>query len=159
MKTIFLDKKEIQLTKDDLPMLIHGEDHAGASFYTISLIANLFLKGHKVIVLCGYYMAEEQFKEQIDNLDEKLFYTKEQVSDFNKAVSIKEDINEYIFLLKNVELFNEEVIESFLKRDKFIISGDLNKSPFKEQILERTFKTKIYFSNIPNIEIPILNKY
>ena len=40
MKKILLDKKEIEaLVPESLPMLIHGEEGSGTSFYTICLAA------------------------------------------------------------------------------------------------------------------------
>jgi hypothetical protein len=160
MKKIFVDKKEFQFTGDNLPMLIHGEDHAGASFYTISLIANLFLQGSKILVLCGYSMAEEQFRKQVgDFRGEVAFYTKDQISDFLKAVSSLRDIDERIVLLKNVELFDGETANFVSEKKKYIISGDFNKCAFREKVLEKLFATKIFFSPLSEVEIPYLNKY
>jgi hypothetical protein len=160
MKKIFVNKKEIQFSEDNLPMLIHGEDHAGASFYTISLVANLFLQGSKVVVLCGYSMAEDQFKKQIVDFNNKdVFYTKEQILDFKNKVSSIIDIDEYIILLKNIELFDEEVVDFILGKKKYIISGDFNKCPFQDKVLEKSFTTKIFFSEFSGIDMPPLNKY
>jgi hypothetical protein len=146
MKKIFVNQQEFEFTKDNLPMLIHGKDHAGASFYTISLIANLFLQGSKIIVLCGYPMAEEQFRKQVGNFaGEVNFYTKDNVSDFKKLVSSFND-NEPIILLKNVELFDEETADFVLANKKCIISGDFSKCVFRDKILEKSFTTKIFFS-------------
>jgi len=89
MKKIFLNLEEIKYKEGDLPMLIHGEDHCGASMYTISLIANLFQEDSKIIVLCGYPMAEEQFKKQIGASNgEAIFFTKEYILDFKNKISL-----------------------------------------------------------------------
>jgi len=160
MKKFFIDGKTLELEEKDLPMLIHGEDHAGASFYTISLIANLFLAGSKILVLCGYPMAEEQFRKQVGDFKGEInFYTKEKVLGFKNRVSSIENIDEYVVLLKNVELFDKEIIDFVLNKKKFIISGDFNKCAFKNSVLEKQFKTKIFFSPISGIEIPMLEKY
>jgi hypothetical protein len=160
MKKILINNKEFKFTKDNFPMLIHGKDHEGASFYTISLIANLYSQGFKVIVLCGYPMAFEQFKEQIGNLDERVvFYTKDKILDFKNTLINSNNIDEQIVLLKNVELFNEDIINFVLERNKYIISGDFNKCVFGNKILEKHFMTKIFFSEVFKIKIPLLNKY
>lgn len=160
MKKIFVNEKEFEFTKDNLPALIHGEDHAGASFYTISLIANLFRQGCEIIVLCGYVMAHEQFKEQIGDFNGKyVLYTKEKISDFKEMLLSSQDKDDQVFLLKNVELFDEDIVNLVQKKEKYIISGDFNKCMFEEKIIKKHFTTKIFFSNFPGINTPPLDKY
>ena len=64
MKQILLDGQTISLTKDNLPMLIQGADGNGASLFSVSVIANLYAQGAKLLFLCGYHMARDEFIEQ-----------------------------------------------------------------------------------------------
>ena len=158
MKKINLNEEEYKFSRDDMPILIHGEDHAGASFYTLSLIANLSLEGQKVLVLCGYPMAQEQFEKQVEGFGHStVFYTKEGEQDFLHALASTNDND--IILIKNIELFDGSIIEPVLNKKNFIISGDLGKCVYKDKILEKSLNTKIFFSGIPGIEIPPLQRF
>ena len=59
----------------------------------------------------------------------------------------------------DIELFSEEVIQAVLKKEKFILSGDFNKCVIKDKILTEPFNTKIFFSPLPKIELPSLEKF
>ena len=158
MKTVLVNKERFNFTENNLPVLIHGEEGSGASFYTIVLIANLFSQGFKILTLCGYHMAEDEFKKQVGDLGDKaVFYTKEK--EFEFLLSNLEDEDKRIILIKNVELFEDNVISTILKNKNVIISGDLNKCAFKKKILEKSFPIKIFFSKLTEIETPITNKY
>lgn len=160
MKKIFINQEEVNYTEDNFPMLIHGEDHCGASMYAISLIANLFLEGSKIIVLCGYPMAEKQFRDQVGvSKGEITFFTKEYILDFKDKISLISNIDDYIILLKNIELFDEEIFDFVSKHKKYIISGDFNKCIFQDKVLDKGFRTKIFFSKFHGVDVPMLNKY
>lgn len=155
--TIMLEGKNFNVTENHLPTLIHGEDHQGASLYTISFAANLCTQGLKLVALSGYPMALEEFQKQVGDLGDKaIFYTKDKVAEFLSHI---EKINGEIVLLKNVDLFNEDVFNQVSKAKKYIISGDISKCIFKEKILAKNFSTKVFFSKLDEVELPALNKY
>lgn len=162
MDEVLLNGKEIEnISAEDLPMLIYGEDKSGASFYTVCLAAKWFLQGNKVIFLCGYHMAQESFEEQAGKEhDGAVFYTKEkaQEQDFKKAVS-KGIINNTLLVIKNVELFGSEEIGWVSSFKNVIISGDILKSKANDEILKKEFSTKVYFSKFAGVDMPDLAKY
>jgi hypothetical protein len=158
MDKILLDGKEVgTLVPESLPMLIHGEEGSGASLYTIALAAKWYSQGYGILFLCGYHMAEEEFRQQVGGkYDKAAFYTKDKLADFKRALHT-EPANT-IVIIKNIELFNESVIEIVGGISNVIISGDVGKSDFKNKILAKEFITKVYFSSL-DINMPELNKY
>lgn len=161
MNKILLDGKEVtQFVKESLPTLIHGEHGSGASLYTVTLAANFYAKGFPILFLCGFPMAEEEFVKQVGNYDrEKVkFYTKEKVEEFKKII-ISENTNNFVLVVKNIELFGEDIGDLVAGKHNVIISGDINKSEFKDKLLDKNFTTQIYFSPFENVDLPQLNKY
>lgn len=160
MKKILLDDKEVStLVPDSLPMLIHGEDESGASLYTICLAAKWFQQKHHILFLCGYTLAEEEFAHQVGKSYENVtFYTREHVEEFintlKKGVSART-----IVLVKNIELFDEKLIHSLNDIDNLIISGNIEKSDIRDEVVKKEFSTSIYFSPLLGIELPELEKY
>ena len=158
LKKILLDGKEFHFTQYDLPILIHGEEHVGASLFTVSVLADLYAQGSKVIALTGYPMAKNAFVEQTGSEENVQFFTKEKADDFINYISQTPDLNDHTVLIKNIELFNEEVFNTVKNINNLILSGDVNKCSFKEELLQNTFNTKIYFSPLDE-KIPDLQKY
>jgi len=162
MNKILLNGGEIgELGYQDFPILIHGEDKSGASLYTVCLAAKWFSQGNKVIFLCGYPMAQQAFEEQVgEEHADATFYTKEKVEeqDFKKAV-LGEINADTLLVIKNVELFGPEEVGWISNFKNIIISGDINKSQAKNEILKRDFTTRVCFSKFEGIDIPNLAKY
>ncbi len=158
LKKILLDGKEFHFTRPDLPILIHGEEHVGASLFTVSVLADLYAQGSKIIALTGYPMARDAFVEQIGSEENMQFFTKEKTEEFLNFISKMPDIDDAIVLVKNIEFFSEEVFNTVKNLKNIIFSGDLNKCSFKEKILQKSFNTSIYFSSLDE-QLPELNKY
>ncbi len=59
-----MDNKATDFTLSDLPMLIHGADGNGASLFSITMAANFFRQGFKILFMSGYHMARDEFREQ-----------------------------------------------------------------------------------------------
>lgn len=158
LKKILLDNKEFHFTQFELPMLIHGEEHVGASLFTMSVVASLYTQGAKVIALTGYPMAREEFINQTGTEEDAHFFTKEKKDEFIEYLTNSPDISEYVILLKNIEFYDKEVF-SYIKNFKnLILSGDVNRCSFKEEILQYPFSSKIYFSQLTE-QLPELQKY
>ena len=161
MNTILVNQEELNLKENDFPMLIHGEEGSGASLYTITMAVNLFSQDFFLVFLCGYPMAEEEFKKQLgmDSYKDKVvFYTKENVSEFKKFVNNSNNTKRIIFI-KNIELFDEDVLDLILTRNNIILSGNVEKCGSKQKILNKKFNTKIFFSSLENMTFKLLQKY
>ncbi len=158
---ILLNGNDFECSEADLPMLIHGEDKAGASLFTVSYIANLFARGSKLLCITGYHMARDEFYKQTNapHSQNAVFCLKEEVEDFESYIKTLPDIEERVIVIKNIELFSEEVFNLVYSKQLLIISGDINKCVFKEKILNLKFKTKVLFSKLDKEEMPDLQKY
>lgn len=159
MKKIILDGKEVEtFVPESLPMLIHGIEGSGASLYTICLAAKWFSQNYEILFLCGYSMAEEQFIQQVGiEHSRAIFFTKEKTDLFTKALANAN--KETIIFIKNIELFNQNAFEILQSRHNIIISGDLSKLTYKNQLLANKFTTEIYFSPLPEKTVPQLEKF
>lgn len=175
-KKIFLNSQEFHFKETNLPLLIQGEELAGASFSTVSAVADLFSQGSKMVFLSGYPMARETFLEQtemknsfiiaddttdlLDALKNKvIFLLKEYVEVFIRLVEELPDINERVILIKNIDLFPENVFTAVKEKSKVIYSGDVTKTSFKDALLKLPFKTKVFYSPLEGESIPSLEKY
>ncbi len=162
-KKILLNNKEFFFTSMDLPCLIHGADHAGASLFTVTMMADVFRQGEKIIFISGYQMARDEFLSQT-NADEKrvIFLQKDNIDLFPSLVSSLPDLDERIVLIKNIDLFDQSIFNHVKNHPKLILSGDIDRCSYKEDVLKISFKTKIFFS-IPqinvNVTVPELSKY
>jgi hypothetical protein len=174
-----LEDNKFRFTTENLPCLIHGIEHSGASQFTVSVIADLYKQGFKILFLSGYPMAREELVSQIEEPDDTvlfddenklqssfskrvIFIPREKEELFIEAAHTLPDIDDRVILVKNIDLFNAKIFEAVKDRKKIILSGDLDKCIYKDQILKLDFKTKILFSQpIADIEItiPKLEKY
>jgi hypothetical protein len=177
---ILLNKKVFHLDKDKLPCLIQYKEKTGGSQFSVTLIADLFLRGSKILFLTAYDYAKDNFFQQIAGAESKTICV-ENEDDLKRAAKFQAiiiksgkedlflqalktlpDINERIIFIKNIEIFNQEIINSSLEMGKIILSGDIDKCLDKKQIIGKLYKTIIAFSK-PDItfpiEIPELEKY
>lgn len=174
---ILLDNKNLKIEEKDLPCLITYGEKVGGSHFTISMVANLFLKGSKIIFLTAYPMAKDNFLKQIKGKESKINYiTNENQLDasaqaiilessneklFWKVVKRIDDLRKHVVLIKNMEMFSNKILDFCLKLQKIIISGNIDKCSNK-QIREKKFKTTIIFTK-PEIKLPFnipsLKKY
>lgn len=178
MKQILLNNKEFHFPQNDLPCLIHGKDKTGASLFTVSMVADLFLQGAKILFLSGYHMARDEFLDQtnaanaalyIENRDllqkmpppQTIFIKRETPEIFIEAIHTLPDINERVVLIKNFDLFDVTLFEA-AKNTKLILSGDIDRCAFKDKVAGASWRTKILFSQpgvVVNITLPALEKY
>ena len=174
--TILLNNQKCSFKLSDLPCLIHGKEGEGSSLFTVSLVTDLFRKNEKTVFLCGYKMAYEEFISQtqatadtcllkslddLENIHDKkmIFVTQENVELWMKVADL---INDRMFVVKNFDLFNENVLDIVKKKQKFILSGNLDRCIYSDKIIKMPFQTKVLFSQ-PSILInqtcPPLQKY
>ena len=175
---ILLNKEVYQFGENDLPCLITYAEKAGGSQFSVSMVADLFLRGSKILFLTAYPMAKENILEQVKGEEAKIdFVTEESQLKSGAQMIILESGNENLFLkaaeklddfknrvvfVKNMEVFGDKSIDICLKQEKLILSGDIDKSSAKEKIIKKQFKTIIVFTKpivtLP-FETPILEKY
>jgi hypothetical protein len=159
MNKILLDSEPVE-TFDvaSLPMLIHGKEGSGASLYTIAVAANWYSQGSHVLFLCGYSMAEEVFNQQIESTHpDARFYTQDKLSEFTSVMGTV--ANNTLVVVKNIELFDKDTFLLIHRHSKLIISGDIEETSFKDELLHHPFMTKIYFSELHGTDVPQLEKY
>jgi hypothetical protein len=175
---ILLNEEEYKIKKDDLPCLITYRDKEGGSQLSISLIADLFLRGEKILFITAFPAGKENFFEQTKGEEEKISYITDAAKLDSKDLAIilesgngkllsealdrLDDIHERIIFIKNIEAFDDEVVSRCLGKDNIILSGDIDKCISKEQIAKKKYKMIIAFSKpltLLPINIPALEKY
>lgn len=176
--TMLLNNEVYHLTKDVLPCLIHYVPKAGGSHFSVTMIADLFFQGSKILSFTAYSSAKDNFLQQIKGGELKTaFITDEsQLNTDTQAIIIEsgneklflsalkklDDINERVVLVKNMEVFSDAVFDSCLKLQKIILSGNLDECPMKKQISDKQYKTIVLFSKPETtlkVEPPTLEKY
>ncbi|MFZ5424296.1 MAG: hypothetical protein ACOZAO_00695 [Patescibacteria group bacterium] len=179
MNSILLNNKKFNFSLNELPCLLVGQEKSGVSAFSISLITNLFLQGHKVLFLTAFPMATENFLNQVEEYknDVGIVATEEDLQKFltKQAILIKSgdttlfryvfsnliDIKERVVFIKNIDYFDSRLIEIVLPHKNLILSGVLEECPAKETILEHRFNSYVTFSpsNLLKTNIPLLEKY
>lgn len=165
-KDILLNKRTFNFSKGDLPCLISGKRGVGASQFTVSMAVNLLKQGNKILFFTAFPMATENLLSQIKNnksLNKNIIMLPSgDTQKFKKTITNLKNINKTIIFVKNIEEFDFSIIEEIINKKNIILSGDIDRCPFKEKIAEKKFKNKIFFSP-PKINLgirtPILDRY
>lgn len=152
---ILINDKEVVFNKEDFPMLINGADKSGASFFSISLLVNLFENGEKVLLFSAFDPAKEEFRKQLsDSINENaLIIESGDEENFIKELDKVSDLSNRIVLCKNVENYSFNLFNKLKDQELVIFSGDIDKCEFGEQVANKDFKTKIFFSYPEKLEI------
>lgn len=178
--SILFDGGTYHFEEKNLPCLITYQDKSGGSQMSVTLAADLFLRGSKLLMLTAYPMARENFLEQVKGKEDHVFYVEkeEDLHDaqkyqaiiiksgdaglYIKALEVLSDINERVVMIKNMEIFDESTLVRSLSLQKIIFSGDIDKCVIKKELAEKDYKTIIIFSK-PEINLPVqspeLEKY
>jgi|SRR3989338_874951 len=139
------DDKDFVFNEERLPILIHGEEGSGASFFSVCVAAQYYLNGSKLIFFSLKEAAKEEFKKIIANREGDVIFCPSGNSD--KALEIISSADSgYLIFIKNIEETLTRELLSLIMSRKFILSGDLDKSILKDQIMNLDFETKIAFS-------------
>jgi len=160
---IFIDKKEAVFSKADLPILISGKEKSGASFFSLCLLANLLKNGEKIVFFSAFPAAKEEFRRQIagheesaiiiDSGDEKIFM------EFLQRI---DDLSERVVLIKNIDLYSQSLFKLVKPLKNIIISGDIDKCRFADDLIKEEFPSRIFFSQsqlYPQVGLENLPKY
>lgn len=162
MDKILLNQKEYHFAENDLPCLVHYAQGAGGSHFTVTMVADLFMNGSKILFLTAYPMARENLMQQIVGHEDSVVYaTNKEALDHNKQAILIEsgnqelfmealhcltDIQERVILIKNFEIFESATIQKALEYTKIIFSGDIDASAAKTVLLQKEYETIIQFS-------------
>lgn len=168
-------KEEIRFTNTDLPILIHGKEHSGASLLSITIAAEFHEAGNKLCIYTAYPMAKDEFLQQIKNPETVFFLENEK--DIEQALSFQTIIiksgdaglfasiiskgsfvDDRIIFIKNIETINVAISE-LVAHHPFIVSGDLEANPTQKEFSNFTYNTKILFDSLSEEAIPPLEKY
>lgn len=168
-------KEEIKITKGDLPILVHGIDHSGASLLSITIAALFHKVGNKLLIFTAYPMAKEEFLKQVED-SENVFLIEgekdiEKASDFKtifvqsgdvdlfiKTIYNLQDINDRVIFVKNIETIDVSIFD-LIRSYSFMVSGDFELNPINKDFVSFNYNTKILFSSISNEKILPLEKY
>ncbi len=152
---ILINDKEVIFNKEDFPMLINGADKSGASLFSISLLKSIFENGEKVLLFSAFDPAKEEFKKQLGvSINENaLIIESGDESAFIKELDGIQDLSERIILCKNIENYSLSLFGKLKNQKLVIFSGDIDKCEFGEQLVNKDFKTKIFFSYPEKIEV------
>jgi len=142
---------------EDLPVLIHGKEGHGASFFSIKMVAGFVKKGNPLIFWSAYSMAKQEFKKELNNNvpPNVIIVENEDPAELNKII-LEIDAGQTLFV-KNFEIVPGETRKKLLERKLLIIAGDLKKTLTKDEVLK--FPTRVFFTPYLGIEIPSLEKY
>jgi hypothetical protein len=180
MNKIMLNNQPYKVAKHDLPYLIIYGEKSGGSHFTITLMADLFSSGSKVLFFTAFPMAKDNFLEQVGLNNSKIAFVNS-VEDlkntrdseviildsgnealFVEAIKKLEDIKERIVLVKNIEAFSLDVFNGCLGLEKVVLSGNIDLCVAKDQILKKSFKTIVVFTKPETpllIKVPTLEKW
>jgi hypothetical protein len=167
---IFLNDTAFAMTTKDVPCLITYRDKSGGSQLSISLIADMFLRGEKILFITAFSPGKENFFEQVKSNEEKISFL-EKIEDLNQAAPAivlasgnekllleclekLSDLGERTIFIKNIETFSAELFKKLHGRKNIILSGDLDRCADKELITGNEFATIIAFSQ-PETPLPI----
>src|SRR3989339_1582346 len=111
---ILLDDEVFHFSEDGLPCLVHYKEKQGGSQFTVTLVADLFLQGSKILFLTAYPYAKDNFFEQTKGMESKIFFVenKEMLAEAQnyQAIILKSgDGDLYIEALKALPDLSERV--------------------------------------------------
>ena len=177
---ILLNEEEYKVNESDLPSLVTYGEHSGGSHYTITMVAQLFLQGSKILFLTAYPMAKDNFLKQVGDDHSNIAFVNS-VDDFEKAkntqcimlesgnevlfteaLKVLPDLKDRVILIKNIEKFSMSVFEKSLDLEKIILSGHLDECVAKNEIIKKSFSTTVIFTKTEidlGIKVPELPKW
>jgi hypothetical protein len=166
--------KEINFTKSDLPMMVHGREHSGASLLSITIGAMLHNAGNKLLVFTAYPMAKEEFLKQIGQSESVYELTKEDdimiasqaqtvfVQSGNAELFINAIFHpafvDRVVFIKNIETILIPISSESITQP-FLVSGDLEANQIQKGFIGHQYRTKIFLGPLTGEQVPILEKY
>lgn len=175
---ILLNGQDYFFEENNFPCFINYAEKAGGSHFSVTMVANLFLRGHKLLILTAYPMAKDNFLQQVAGYESAVTYvsSKDQLNSksqaiilesgneelYLRAINILDDIDKRIILIKNIEVFSKTIFNKSLGLKNLILSGNVDLCVAKDLISKIDFSNIIIFTK-PEIvlpfEMPHLEKY
>lgn len=170
---LLLNNKKYSFKESCLPCFITYKEKTGGSQISISIIADLFLNGSKILFITAYSAGKDNFIEQIGDIKSDVLYVNdiEKLNSKNPAIIIEsgnellflealkklDDIEDRIIFVKNIETFSYNLLQKCLQFNKIIISGDINNNLLKNKNIKSiiTFNENLEL----NFNVPKLPKY
>jgi hypothetical protein len=172
MNKILLNNEDYKVTEQDLPYLVIYGDKSGGSHFTVTLMADLFRSGSKILFFTAFPMAKDNFLEQVGGSNSKIAFVNsaeelESYKDseaiilnsgdedlFVEALKSLSGINERVVLVKNIEAFSAKVFDSCLNLEKVVLSGHIDACVAKDKIMEKKYNSMVVFTK-PEITLQI----
>jgi hypothetical protein len=154
--------EKVDFKESDFPMLISGAEKSGASFFSISLIAGLLNKGMKVLFFSAFPTAKEEFRRQIKDERNAVIIDSGEEQVLIDSVRDSADLSERIIFIKNIDNYGPELFKALKNSKLVVLSGDIDKCRFAEELIKKDFTTKIFFSQskmIPSLLPVDMPKY
>jgi len=175
---IILDNKLFQFKESFLPCLVIWACKSWASYFSVTLVANLINQWYKIIFFTAFPMAKEELLNQIwsnktfdiTKITDFKYIPQDKsiiIQSWNKQLREKvikniKDLENYIIFVKNIEEYDNSILDIIWINNKIILSWDLDNCSFKNNIVKKEWESKIIFT-LPkidlNIDIPTLEKY
>ena len=170
----------LKINQTDFPVLIHGADGSGASLFSVALIAGLVRSGKRIVFFTAFPMAREELMAQL-TADTDLIIVKsiDQIASaanhqviivksgdtklFTNILERLNDLDERTVFVKNIEiLLTAEIYQLLRDRLLIILSDDLDKVEFGDQLTRQNFSLKVLFSESKTdlgVKLPRLPQY
>jgi hypothetical protein len=154
---ILVNNKIVNFSQEDFPMLISGKAlvGSGSSFFSICLMSQLSKKGEKIVFFTAFTQAKDEFRKQLGdkiNKDSIIIESGDE-NIFLKEIDKINDFRDRIVLVKNIEEYNKKLFNKLKDKELIIFSGDIDKCQFRDELIKKDFKTKIFFSYPEKIKI------
>lgn len=163
---LYLNNQNFNIDLLTLPLLINGKEGSGASFFSVSLIADLILSGKKAVFFTLAKPAFDQLKEQMVG---KSYFHLDRVDDLKKSLSsdvvviengnielcnaVVSQISDRVIFVKNVEeTLSLDLLESVKNCKELILSGNFESSSIMEEILKIPYSDMISFGKFLNYD-------
>ena len=146
--------------------------------FSVTMVANLINQWSKVIFFTAFPMAKQELLAQI--WTDKTFDITQKTDSENipqdKSIIIQswnkqlreqtikniKNLENYIIFVKNIEQYDNSILDIIWINNKIILSWALDNCSFKNNIAKQKWESKIIFT-VPeillDIQVPILEKY
>ena len=167
-------KEQKDFSVKDLPIMIHGREHSGASLFSITLAASLHMNGYKFLIFTAYPMAWEEFLAQTKD-NENVFYLEDEKDvetavcfqtifvqsgnvELFKKIVVLPIFSDRVIFIKNIETINSPIFD-LVKNLTMIVSGDFELNKLQIDFKLFKYETRIFLSPIEGESLPVLEKY
>jgi hypothetical protein len=156
---IISNNKKLNVSKLELPILISGKCHSGASYFSIALVSELINSGERVIYFCQAKPGVELLRKLVrpEFIPSVIIAEPGNLDDFKEKLSACQDIKERVIFIKNIEQTMDTQVQLLLSKAKtYILSGDFD---LAEKVKPINPKTTIIFSDSTRLKKKLPHDY